>query len=180
MIYGIHIGDYHNLVHHIKETHKLKCNALQIFLGNKTLTTLSEKYKPSKEEIKEIKDLLKKYKIDLYCHAILTLNYCNDPESKRNMWGLTNLIYDMDLLYKMGGKACVIHVGHYKTKKIDLTKNECYIHFINSLKYVIDPVSPKLPTLFLNTNSVDWGSKCKSEIFCCRQMRKSSSMASKT
>ena len=23
MIYGIHIGDYHNLVHHIKETHKL-------------------------------------------------------------------------------------------------------------------------------------------------------------
>ena len=138
MIYGIHIGDYQNLIHNIKETHKLKCHALQIFLGNKTLTTLSEKYKPSKEEIKEIKYLLKTYKIDLYCHAILTLNYCNDPESKRNMWGLTNLIYDMDLLYKMGGKACVIHVGHYKTKKIDLTKNECYIHFINSLKYVID------------------------------------------
>ena len=138
MIYGIHIGDYHNLVHHIKETHKLKCHALQIFLGNKTLTTLSEKYKPSKEEIKEIKDLLKKYKIDLYCHAILTLNYCNDPESKRNMWGLTNLIYDMNLLYQLGGKACVIHVGHYKTKKIDITKNDCYINFVNSLKYVID------------------------------------------
>ena len=56
MIYGIHIGDYQNLIYHIKETYKLKCHALQIFLGNKTLTTLSEKYKPSKEEIKEIKD----------------------------------------------------------------------------------------------------------------------------
>jgi len=138
MIYGIHISDYDNLIHHIKEAHKLKCHALQVFLGNKTLTTLSEKYKPSMEEIQKIKELLKKYKIDLYCHAILTLNYCNDPYSKRNMWGLTNLIYDMDLLYKLGGKACVIHVGHYKTKKINLTKNECYIHFINSLKYVID------------------------------------------
>jgi deoxyribonuclease-4 len=138
MIYGIHISDYDNLIHHIKEAYKLKCQALQIFLGNKTLTTLSEKYKPSDEEIQKIKELLKKYKIDLYCHAILTLNYCNDPDSKRNMWGLTNLIYDMKLLYKLGGKACVIHVGHYKTKKIDLTKNECYVHFINSLKYVID------------------------------------------
>ena len=156
MIYGIHIGDYHNIKNHIKQAYKLKCKAIQIFLGNKILTTLSEKYNPSKEEINEIKNLLKKYKIDLYCHAILTLNYCNDPNSKRNIWGLTNLIYDMNLLNQLGGKACIIHVGHYKTKKIDITKKDCYINFINSLQYIIDHTKKvsiyiETPATFKNT-----------------------------
>ena len=158
MIYGITLNDYHNIEKYIIEAHKLKCSALQVFLGNKTLTTLSEKYKPSIEEIKHIKELLKKYKIELYCHAILTLNYCNDPNSKRNLWGLTNLIYDMNLLHKLGGKACVIHTGHYKTKKIDITKVECYHNFIESLKYILD--NTKKVNIYIETPAHEKNTIC--------------------
>jgi len=138
MIYGIHLSDYKHINQHILKAHSLGCGALQVFLGSKTLTTLSEKWKPSSEEIKITKDLLKKYKIQLYVHGLLTLNYCNDPSSKRNQWGLTNLLYDMNLLQKLGGHACVIHMGHHITKKINLSKKECMTHFVESLQYVLD------------------------------------------
>ena len=138
MIYGINLSDYKHINQHILKAHSLGCHALQVFLGSKTLTTLSEKWKPTPEEIKITKDLLKKYNIQLYVHGLLTLNYCNDPSSKRNQWGLTNLLYDMNLLHKLGGKACVIHMGHHITKKINLSKKECMVHFIESLKYVLD------------------------------------------
>ena len=151
MIIGINVSDYHNIEEYIYKAHKLNCHALQIFLGNKTLTTLSEKWKPLPSKIKYIKELLKKYKIELYVHAILTLNFCNDPDSLRNQWGLQNLLYDMNLLYKLGGKACVIHMGHYITKKIVLTKEKCYNHFIESLKYVLD--NSKKVMIFLETPS---------------------------
>jgi apurinic endonuclease APN1 len=138
MIYGINLSDYEHINQHILKAHSLGCGALQVFLGSKTLTTLSEKWKPIPEEIKITKDLLKKYKIQLYVHGLLTLNYCNDPSSKRNQWGLTNLLYDMNLLQKLGGKACVIHMGHHITKKIKLSKNECMVHFVESLQYILD------------------------------------------
>ena len=138
MIYGIHLSDYEHINQHILKAYSLGCEALQVFLGSKILTTLSEKWKPSSDEIKITKDLLKKYKIQLYVHGLLTLNYCNDPCSKRNQWGLTNLLYDMNLLHQLGGKACVIHMGHHITKKINLSKNECMVHFVASLKYVLD------------------------------------------
>ena len=138
MIYGINLSDYEHINQYILKAHSLGCGALQVFLGSKTLTTLSEKWKPTPEEIKITKDLLKKYKIQLYVHGLLTLNYCNDPCSKRNQWGLTNLLYDMNLLHQLGGKACVIHMGHHITKKINLSKKECMVHFVESLQYVLD------------------------------------------
>ena len=149
MIYGIHLNNFKTLKNAIMKTHKLKCNNLQVFFGSKTLTTLSDKFNPSKEEIAEIKILLKKYKIDLYCHGILTLNYCNYPYSKRYEWGLKNLIYDMDLLHKLGGKACIIHAGRYNTKRYQITKEECYKNYINSLKYVID--NTKVVKIYIET-----------------------------
>tara|TARA_A100001015_G_scaffold313800_1_gene421881 strand:+ start:4241 stop:6160 length:1920 start_codon:yes stop_codon:yes gene_type:complete len=149
MIYGIHLNSFKTLKDAIMETHKLKCNNLQVFFGSKILTTLSDKFNPSKEEILEIRKLLKEYKIDLYCHGILTLNYCNYPYSKKYEWGLTNLIYDMNLLHKLGGKACIIHAGRYNTKRYQITKQECYKNYINSLKHVID--NTKVVKIYIET-----------------------------
>ena len=149
MINGIHLDSYKNFEKAILNANKLKVNNLQVFFGSKILTTLSEKFNPNKDEILKIKKLLKKYKINLYCHGILTLNYCNYPYSKRYEWGLKNLIYDMNLLYKLGGKAVIIHAGRYNTKRYQITKYECYKNYINSLKYVID--NTKVIKIYIET-----------------------------
>ena len=68
---------------------------------------------------------------------------------KRYEWGLTNLIYDMNLLHKLGGKACIIHAGRYITKRYEISKEECYKNYINSLKYVID--NTKVTKIYIET-----------------------------
>ena len=138
MNYGIHSDDYTHIKDTLLKAVKLKVSNVQIFLGNKVLTTLREKFKPNKQEIKEIKDLLKKHNLNLYIHGLLTLNFCNDPNNKRFTWGLTNLLYDLNVGQQLGAKAVIIHAGRYITKKYSLTKQQCYTHFIDSLKYVID------------------------------------------
>ena len=115
---GIHIDipNYKNILDALHITHKKDANIMQIFLGDKTLTTLREKFRPTSVEIKEFKTYLKKYKMKFVVHAILRLNYCNDPASKRNLWGLENLIYDMNLCHKLGGIGCVVHMGTFNKK----------------------------------------------------------------
>jgi deoxyribonuclease IV len=135
---GIHNDDYLNIEKAIQKVIHLKINCLQIFLGSKSLTTLSEKWKPSKIEIKNIKEKLTKYKIHLFIHGMLRINFCNDPSQKRYYWGLQNLIYDMKLGNQLGAKGVVIHAGHLKTKFYDISKKKCINHFIQSLVYVLD------------------------------------------
>ena len=52
-------------------------------------------------------------------HAILSLNYCNNPYSPRFKWGLDNLIYDMNIGYQIGAIGVVIHMGTHKTEKLN-------------------------------------------------------------
>ena len=54
MIYGIHLNNFKTLKNAIMKTHKLKCNNLQVFFGSKTLTTLSDKFNPSKEFLSQV------------------------------------------------------------------------------------------------------------------------------
>lgn len=138
MYIGIHNDDYLNIKKTIKDVIYLKINCLQIFLGSKTLTTLSEKWNPSKEEIKEIKDLLRKHNIQLFIHGMLRINFCNDPSQKKYFWGLQNLIYDMQLGNLLGAQGVIIHSGHTKTKFFNISNNECQLNFIQSLIYVLD------------------------------------------
>jgi len=55
---GIHSDDYLFIENAIQKVIHLNINCLQIFLGSKSLTTLSEKWKPSKNEIKNIRETL--------------------------------------------------------------------------------------------------------------------------
>jgi len=145
---GIHLNDNHfnSIMNALKLTKKIGGNVLQIYGGSKYLTTLREKIRLTKEEINEIKIFLKKYNIKLFIHAILRLNYCNDPFLKRNEWGIDNLVYDLGLCYKLNGSGVIIHLGTHKTKKIDIIYDECLINFINSLKMALDKTK-KVPIL---------------------------------
>jgi apurinic endonuclease APN1 len=145
---GIHIDtpNYKNILDALHITHKKGANIMQIFLGDKTLTTLREKFRPTPEEIKEFKSYLKLYNMKFVVHAILRLNYCNDPKSKHNLWGLENLIYDMNLCHKLGGIGCVVHMGTFKTKRINITYDQCMTNYVNSLIAVLDKTK-KIPII---------------------------------
>lgn len=144
MHYGIHLNDIHysSLIDALNKTIAYKTNVLQIFMGNKRLTTLREKYKFTKDEAREIKDFIKNNNIKLFVHAILTLNYCKDPSSLRNKWGIDSVIYDMNMCYQLGAQGVVIHLG----STVDVTYNQCQINFINSLIQILDNTK-KLPII---------------------------------
>jgi apurinic endonuclease APN1 len=145
---GIHINDIHfnSLLEALQITKNLGANVLQIYLGDKRLTTLSKKLKFTNSEIKIIKSFLKDNNIKFVVHAILSLNFCNDPYSKRNQWGIDNLVYDMNTCYKLGGFGVVVHMGTHKTKKINITYEQCTTNFINSLILVLEQTS-KIPII---------------------------------
>jgi apurinic endonuclease APN1 len=137
---GIHINDiyFDSLINALEITKKLGAHVLQIYLGDKRLTTLRKKMKFTNDEIKIIKSFLKENDIKFVVHAILSLNFCNDPHSRRNQWGIDNLVYDMNLCNKLGGFGVVIHMGTHKTKKINITYEQCSKNFIDSLILVLD------------------------------------------
>jgi hypothetical protein len=135
---GVHFDNKKKLIDLLKNTKKIGGNILQIYMGNKRLTTLSEKIKFTKIEIKEIKDFLKKNNMKIVVHSILTLNFCKDPLEKRNEWGITNVIYDMNILKKLGGIGVVIHLRSYKTPTVDTTYENCVTNYIRSLQLILD------------------------------------------
>ena len=150
---GIHLNSNHftTILDALKKTLKYGGNVLQIYMGDKSLTTLRDKIKLNKDEIREIKIFIKKNEIKLFIHAILRLNYCYDPFSKRYQWGLDNLIYDMNMCYKLGGCGVVIHMGTHKTPKINISYNECIKNFIDSLIIVLNKSKSKKIPILLET-----------------------------
>ena len=140
MYVGIHLDNnkYKTILDALKIANSLGANILQIYIGNKTLTTLSQKYILEQDEAQKIKSYLKTHNMKIVFHAILTLNYCRNPNHPRNKWGLDNLIYDMNLCYRIGGLGCVIHMGRNKSPSINITPEKCIKNFVNSLKIVLD------------------------------------------
>jgi apurinic endonuclease APN1 len=142
MVLGITLNDtnYNNLNDIINIIKNLNVNNIQIYLGDKRLTTLRKKIKPTINEIHKIKNYIQKHNINLFVHSILTLNYCKDPNSLRNKWGIDNLIYDMNLCNKINGKGCIIHTGSF------INENECFKNFIKSIIIVLKKTK-KIPII---------------------------------
>ena len=74
---GIHLDDvnYTSVMDALHKTKRLNANVLQIYMGDKILTTLRKKYTFTKDEIKAF---IKNNNIKLVIHAILLLNYCRN------------------------------------------------------------------------------------------------------
>ena len=130
---------------------KLNANVLQIFNGNKRLTTLSEKINTSSKEAKAIKSFLKNNNIKLFIHSILTLNYCKDPTSLRNRWGIDNIVYDIVSAAKIGAIGVVLHMGSYKTEKINISYEGCIKNFVKSLVIILKETAATKVNILLET-----------------------------
>ena len=115
-------------------------NAIQIHLGSSYATTTSPKMKIHLNAVdkKKVKKYIKDNKIKLIIHASHTLNFCNPIGHGYFDWAIDNLIYDLNLASDIGGKFCVIHLGSYKTKKIDLTKSQAMKNIIKAVSIAID------------------------------------------
>jgi apurinic endonuclease APN1 len=146
---GIHLNKsrFEDITNALDQAIKMKANVLQIFLGDNRLTTLRHKIILNPTQITEIKKILKDNNIKLYVHSIFSLNFCNDPSSIRFKWGLDNLIYDMNICKKLGALGCVLHMGSFKTKKLNITPEKCIENYINSLITVLKSSSSKVPIL---------------------------------
>ena len=124
----------------LKSVSKNGGNALQIHLGLSYATTTSSKMKIhlNADEKKKVKKYIKDNKIKLIIHASYTLNFCNPIGHGYFDWAIDNLIYDLNLASDIGGKLCVIHLGSYKTKKIDLKRKEAIKNIIKAVSMAID------------------------------------------
>ena len=120
---GVYISTshYNSLYEALELTNKLGANVLQIYMGDNVHTTLSKKLKISEDEIVNCKKFIKEKNFKFYIHSILSLNFCKDPFHPRNEWQIANIIYDINYCYLLGGNGVVLHLGTYKTDKIDLT-----------------------------------------------------------
>jgi apurinic endonuclease APN1 len=151
---GIHYNEEEfspSILKALEKAKNIGANVLQIFNGNKRLSTLREKINLSNQDGKEIKLFLKDNKMKLFIHSILILNYCKDPESPRNRWGIDNIIYDINSAKKVGASGVVLHMGSYKTEKINLSYEECISNFIKSLTIILKETSKRKVPILLET-----------------------------
>ncbi len=139
MYIGVHFDHYQypNLLSALKKLNKIKVNAIQIFIGDNHMTTLSKKNKFSKDDFIKIKEYLKKKNIKLNIHGLLSLNYCFPPNSPRFKWGLDNLIHDLNICKSIDCQGVVIHMGSYKTPSINIGYKDCLKNFVDSLHIVL-------------------------------------------
>lgn len=155
-VYLHKVMNYNDIMSSLEKVKKLGANFLQFYVGSSYLTTLREKIVLTKDEIENIKAYMKKYDIKIVFHGLVRLNFCLDPTEKRFKWGIENLIYDMNLANSIGAQGVIIHLGYYKTHKIDITYNACIKNFIKSIVYVLNNSNKNLndnkPYIFIETS----------------------------
>ena len=140
--YHLNRNKYPNLLSALKKLDKIKADAVQIFVGDNHVTTLSKKNKFTSEDFILIKEYLKKKNIKLNIHGLLSLNYCFPPDSPRFKWGLDNLIHDMNVCKKIDCQGIVIHTGSYKTPSINIGYQDCLNNF--EMEYLSDDLISKI------------------------------------
>jgi len=135
----------------IKGISKLGGNCFQMFAGDNIKTTLNYKNNLSIEDAKEIRKLLKKYKMKIVIHSVLTLNLCS-PISKRFRWNIDSLIFDLKYNESINGLGVIIHMGTYKTKNFNLDYKEGEKNFIKSIEIAIKETKNLKSKIILETS----------------------------
>ena len=85
-------------------------NVMQIFMGDRALTTLTKKFRPTTTEANQIKAWLKKNQTQLFIHGNLRVNL-SSPLQPRFLWNQDNVVYDMNAGKKIGAQGVIVHLG---------------------------------------------------------------------
>ena len=151
---GSHMSVSKGLLHAAKETHKMGCNAFQIFAKSPQSTRYKCKFKD--EEIEKVNEFLDEHTIEIVCHSSYMLNFAKPPSEIQ--WAIDSLVEDMKIMEKLDGIGCVIHMG--KQCKMP-SEDECLENKIKGLTAALD-ASPEKVKLILETAAGQGSELCVS------------------
>ena len=149
---GSHMSVAKSLRHAVLETHKMGCNVLQIFAKSPQSTRYKCKF--TDEEIADVNKFLDENTIDIVCHSSYMLNFAK-PTCEVG-WAIDSLIEDMQIMGKLDGIGCVIHMGK-QCKMPD--EMECLRNKVTSLKKALDGSPPEVK-LILETAAGQGSEMC--------------------
>ena len=129
-------------------------NVMQIFMGDRSHTTLTKKFKPERKEAKEIREFLnnKKTKTKLFIHGNLRVNL-SAPLKPRYLWNQNNVIFDMVNGHKIGASGVVVHLGTKTLQGHLQSEKDAYANMNKSIKYILDNSSKSGIKLLLEVNA---------------------------
>jgi len=134
---GCHITKKYGILNSLKALTEIGGNACQIQLKDTNVNFIETKTNIDENELKQIKDYVKKHNIYLINHSIHKINMARNPTE--NIKSLQSLADDIKLVSKMGGIGSVVHMG----KKLNLNYDDSIENMVNSLKYVINMLDGK-------------------------------------
>lgn len=153
--YGYHASSYpkltNTLINFIDED---RCKILQIYCGNKLS---KDKKQYDIEDIETSRELIKKFNLNLYIHANLSLSLTNN--NYFNNYTKQILTSNLELLDLVGGLGVVVHPGSYK----DIGHEEGMNNLINNLKTLLKENKDKKSKIILE-NSAGEGNKIMSNL----------------
>jgi deoxyribonuclease-4 len=142
---GSHVFTSHGFVSSADYAVKIKANVFQIFLGSPQNYN-SKRH--SKEELEQLRDNIKEYKIKVVVHANYMLNFCNPVDDYKHTAAVKLLVNDLTDSSVLDAEGVVIHMG----KKLKLSKEEAVKNYVTGIKEALK-LSPKESTIIFETGA---------------------------
>ena len=149
----MYIGGHYDEVHSFNEfmkfakfNLKIHGNVMQIFMGDRTLTTLTKKFRPTPVEAVHIKSFMKTHDSLLFIHSNLRINIAV-PLTPRYMWNVDNIIFDMNWGKRLGAIGVVVHFGSQTLQGQLQTEAVAEANMVKCVKYIIDKSPPGIKLL---------------------------------
>ena len=112
---GCHSTYKDGILEACKNVYDIGGNAVQIFLGDSTSSSLKSKIKTSPEELEATRNFIKSHDMKLLIHSVYIINLCAFPAySMRIKYAQDNIIHDLEFCESIGGVGVVVHFGNNK------------------------------------------------------------------
>jgi deoxyribonuclease-4 len=143
-MYGLHIDSNPKLLNNqLKKYKKLKC--IQLFVS------IDKKYKSNYEELK---NLAKKYNIQLIVHASYTINIAQKWDEYS--WWINQLIIEINIAHEIGARFIVLHLG----KSLDIDLSVALNNMYSALMFVANKIKNINVKILLETSSGQGSEMC--------------------
>jgi deoxyribonuclease-4 len=147
VLIGSHITGEKSILNSLKKGVEYGGNCSQIFLKSPRSTKFKSKL--TEEQMKEIKNYVKKQKLYLVVHASYLLNFCRPLKTKSGeksiKWAIDSIIEDLNISKSINSSGAVLHVG----KSLKLAETEAYANMVDNVVYIINNTTKKI--IFLET-----------------------------
>lgn len=135
------------IIEHIHFIKKWGGNCFQIFIGDPQTSTFTEKKKINPSLFNLVNKFCKNNRMKGVIHSSYKLNLSTPIDS--NISAINNLIFDLEASAHMGFIGVIIHMGSQR----NLSYQEAFHNYIDSIIMVLDKTDKYKPTLILETSA---------------------------